>query len=57
MNASGEEVSRNIGRLSGYEPSLRRAAREVEESWEAAIKDSSLEQVPARNLYAQAKGR
>lgn len=60
MNAFGTEVSRNISPLSGYEPSPRRAAREVETAWFAAIRGSSLDvtgPAPAKNAYAAAKGR
>jgi len=60
MNAHGPEVSRNIEPLSGYEPSPRRAAREVEKAWFAAIRGSSLDTqspVPSKNAYAAAKAR
>lgn len=56
MTAFGLEISRNIGRLTGFERSARGAAQTVEEAWFAAIKGSSLDQpAPARNLYAMAK--
>lgn len=56
MNAHGREVSRNIGKLSGVEPSARAAARKSEEAWFAAIKGSSLDRpLPKRNAYAPAK--
>jgi hypothetical protein len=60
MNAFGPEISRNIEPLSGYEPSPRKAAREVERAWFAAISGSILEvtgPVVAKNAYAAAKAR
>lgn len=64
MQAHGDDVSRNIGKLSGVEPSAREAAREVERAWFAAIRGSSYElsdvapqPEAARNAYAAAKGR
>lgn len=62
MNAHGADISRNIGDLSGYEPSPRQAARRVEQAWFAAIRGGKLADVPAAteppvNAYAAAKGR
>lgn len=62
MNAHGHDISRNVGELSGYEPSPRQAARRVEEAWFAAIRGSRLDvalppEEPTVNRYAAAKGR
>lgn len=58
MNAHGPQVSRNIGKLSGYEDTPRKAARQVEKAWFEAIRGSSLEVAPpTKNAYAAAKGR
>lgn len=61
LTAFGPEISRNAGKASGYEPSAREAARQVEAAWLAAIRGSSFDvpSVPAqpRNAYAVAKGR
>jgi hypothetical protein len=56
MTAFGYEISRNVGRLTGFEVSPRAAARMVEDSWFAAIKGSSLDRPPPkRNAYDMAK--
>lgn len=61
FTAFGDEVSRNIGDLSGHELTAREAAQRVERAWFAAIKGSKhdVPGVPAqaRNEYAVAKGR
>ena len=60
MVAHGSEVSRNVGILSGFQPSPRRAAKEVEDSWAAAIRGTIHEQgskpSSPMNAYAAAKG-
>ena len=56
MTAFGHEISRNIGKLTGFERSARAAARMVEDAWFAAIKGSSLDRPPPkRNAYEVAK--
>lgn len=56
MNAFGPEISRNVGKLSGVEPSARAAAHMVEEAWFAAIKGSTLDRpIPKRNAYEMVK--
>lgn len=58
MTASGAEISRNVGELTGTATSPREAARLVEDAWFAAIKGSSLERLaPKVNTYAAAKAR
>lgn len=63
FQAHGDEVSRNIGDTSGYEPSARAAARKVEECWFRAIKGTRhdipevVQPAVAVNAYAAAKGR
>lgn len=60
FQAFGDDVSRNIGKLTGVEPSAREAAREVERAWFAAIKGSRYEmpvEASPVNAYAAAKGR
>lgn len=61
LTAHGNEISRNVGDLTGYEDSAREAAARVERAWFAAIRGSKHEvpAVPAqpRNAYAAAKGR
>lgn len=54
----GPEISRNIGKLSGFETSARRAAREVETAWFASIRGTihDQESKPSANAYAAAKG-
>lgn len=56
MNAHGPEISRNIEPLFGFEPTPRKAAREVEKAWFAAIRGSSLDMPPpVKNGYLAAK--
>lgn len=63
FQAAGDEVSRNVGDTSGYEPSARAAARRVESAWFLAIAGTRHETpetvppVPTVNSYAAAKGR
>lgn len=61
LTAFGEDISRNIGATSGYQPSAREAAAKVEAAWFEAIKGSRHDvPVPTaqpRNAYAEAKGR
>ena len=51
LTAHGGDVSRNIGKLSGYAESAREAAKEVENAWFAAIKGTVHDRpaAPARN--------
>ncbi|MHA6685340.1 hypothetical protein [Mesorhizobium sp. A556] len=58
FQAFGSDISRNIGALSGYETSARRAAKEVEDAWFSAIRGTLHEQEskPSANAYAAAKG-
>lgn len=48
MIADGYDISRNFGDCSGYERSARRAAKCVENAWQAAIKGSSLDRAEKR---------
>lgn len=58
MTASGPDISRNVGELSGTAMSPREAARLVEDAWFAAIRGTSLERpTPRLNAYAAAKVR
>jgi hypothetical protein len=56
LTASGSDISRNVGKLSGYESSARLAARAVEDAWFSAIKGSTHDSPPRpTNAYAAAK--
>ena len=58
FNAFGDDISRNIGAVSGYADSARLAAKAVEDCWFAAIKGSRLDvPEPQGNAYAAAKAR
>lgn len=62
FQARGPEIRLSSGTRSGYQPTAREAAREVERTWFEAIKGSRFdvkEAVPAtpKNSYAAAKGR
>jgi hypothetical protein len=65
FQAFGDEISRNVGDTSGFEPSARAAARCVESAWFLAVKGTRHDvpeeaDRPARppvNAYAAAKAR
>lgn len=61
FQAFGDDISRNVGDTSGYEPSARAAAGRVEQCWFLAIKgtrhDTPEPVRPKVNAYAAAKGR